>query len=265
MKYPNVEAYVKEHGYEMKDLTPDEVKEATEEMEAINNGFAVLDGVFSQPLKKDLIKAYPDIANVVKKDSTMTKEERIKELEADGLSPEDIQFELDRDEFLAKYPDAPVSEDIECLNLIMRKEFALQLLRGEKKVEVRDYSPFYYNRIFDKKVEAWTNNKADEMTKAGVDEETVDSFVTDCVDFLKPLRVVKKIHFHDYNNSWFLDVECVANYQLAVVRDQVKTVQDLYDCHEFDEMLEDLEKKNATDRPMFFYFVMGRVLETNLA
>lgn len=26
MKYPNVEAYVKEHGYEMKDLTPEEIQ-----------------------------------------------------------------------------------------------------------------------------------------------------------------------------------------------------------------------------------------------
>lgn len=65
-KYESVEAYVKDNGYKMKDLTPDEIKEATEEMEAINNGLAVLDGVFSRPLKKDLLKRFPDIADIIK-------------------------------------------------------------------------------------------------------------------------------------------------------------------------------------------------------
>ena len=55
-KYPNVEAYVKAHGYKLKDLTPDEVKEATEEMKAVNSGLDVLDGVFTRPLTKYAIK-----------------------------------------------------------------------------------------------------------------------------------------------------------------------------------------------------------------
>lgn len=194
----------------------------------------------------------------------MTKEEKIKAMKADGLSPEDIQFELDRDEFFAKYPDAPISEDIECLNLIMRKEFATQILKGEKKVEVRAYSQFYYNRLFDKNVMEWGDKKAEEMANAGVDEGIVNAFVSDCVDFLNPLRNVKKVHFHNYDNTWFLDVECTANYQVAVVRDQVEELQQLYDCHEFDEMLEDLEKQKSKDRPLYFYFVMGKVLDTNL-
>lgn len=46
-RYENVEAYVRDHGFSMKDLTPGEVKEATEEMEALNAGCEILDGVFS--------------------------------------------------------------------------------------------------------------------------------------------------------------------------------------------------------------------------
>ena len=200
----------------------------------------------------------------VSNDDYMTKAEKIKALQAEGLTPDEIDFELGRDEFLAAYPDAPVSEDIECLNLIMRKEFAMQILSGEKKVEVRAYSQFYYNRLFDKNVMAWGDAKAEEMTKEGVDEGIVNAFVTDCVDYLNPLRQVKKIHFHNYDNTWYLDVECTANYQLAVVRDQVEQLQMLYDCHEFDEMLVDLEKQKAKDRPLYFYFVVGEILGTNL-
>ena len=55
-KYESVEAYVKDNGYKMKDLTSNEVKEATEEMEAINEGNEILDGVFSKPISKFSIK-----------------------------------------------------------------------------------------------------------------------------------------------------------------------------------------------------------------
>lgn len=194
----------------------------------------------------------------------MNKKEKIKAMEAAGLSPDDIRFEVDKMEFFEKYPDAPVSEDIECLNLIMRKEFAMQILRGEKKVEVRAYSQFYYNRLFDKKVLDWADAKADEMADKGVPEDEVNDFVQDCIDFLNPLKNVRKIHFHNYDNTWFLDVTVSANYQVAVVREQVETLQELYDCHEFDEMLADLEKQKAKQRPLYFYFVVGDVIGTNL-
>ena len=59
--YDNVEAYVKANGYKMKDLTPEELEAATGEMEALNAGLDILDGVFSRPLKKDLKRMFPDI------------------------------------------------------------------------------------------------------------------------------------------------------------------------------------------------------------
>lgn len=55
-KYDSVEAYVKAHGYKLKDLTPEELKEAASEMEDANNGLDVLDGLFSKPLSKFRIK-----------------------------------------------------------------------------------------------------------------------------------------------------------------------------------------------------------------
>ena len=64
----------------------------------------------------------------------------------------------------------------EAFDLIMRKEFAYQILKGEKTVEYRDFSKFYLNRFY-KDTKSW--------------ELRTDS---NCV------------HFHDYNNTWFLDV-----------------------------------------------------------
>ena len=180
------------------------------------------------------------------------------------LADEEKAYKSGYDAFFEKYPDAPVSEDIECLNLIMRKEFAMQILRGEKTVEIRAYSKFYYDRLFDKRVMSWADAKALELESSGADKKTVDAFIDDCLDYLMPLRPVRKIHFHNYDNTWFMDVECTDNYQVAVVREQVEPLQQLYNCHEFDEMLEELEKKKAKDRPLYFYFAIGKILDTNL-
>ena len=188
-----------------------------------------------------------------------------KETQAPGAQgPAADEYGARLEEFLAAHPDAPVSEDIECLSLIMRKEFAMQILRGEKKVEIRAYSKFYHDRLFDRRVTAWSDAKAAEMEASGATEDEVDAFLADCVDLLAPLRPVKKIRFHNYDNTWYLEAECTENYQVAVVRDQVEELKSLYGCDEFDEMLEELEKKKAKDRPLYFYFVIGRILDTNL-
>lgn len=55
--YNSIEEYVQANGYQVSDLTPEELKTAQKEMEDINNGIEVLDGLFSAPLAKDLLKA----------------------------------------------------------------------------------------------------------------------------------------------------------------------------------------------------------------
>ena len=55
--YANVEEYVRANGYELSDLTPEEVKIAESEMNDLNAGLEVVDGLFSAPLAKDQIKA----------------------------------------------------------------------------------------------------------------------------------------------------------------------------------------------------------------
>ncbi len=166
---------------------------------------------------------------------------------------DDAEYWAKKDEEFAKlYPDAPEAKPIECLNLIMKREFAEQILRGEKKVELRAFSEHYYNRLYDKDVLAWLDEHADDPQFKGFEP---------CVS---ALRIVEKIHFHNYNNSWFLDVECPLNaYRFAVKRD-AEYLNTEYGCDELLQLTKDFDKRKEQNRPMFFTFLLGKVLDTNL-
>lgn len=155
--------------------------------------------------------------------------------------------------FLAKYPDCPPMKPIETLNLIMKKEFALDILSGKKKVEYRAYSKHYCERLYDKAIGEFIERHKD-------DEGFLDTYDK----FVIPLRFVKNIHFHNYNNTWFMDCSVKLNDVVAVVEDDVKFMQEEFGCHELDEELETLVKTKAKRRPLYFYFVIDKVTNTNL-
>lgn len=152
-------------------------------------------------------------------------------------------------EYLAKHPELPKCKPIECLNLIMRKEFAMQILKGEKKLEFRGYTEHYASRLIDKDVDNWMNDHLNEE---------------EAMVFVNHNRPVKKIHFHNYSNSWFLDVECNLNDYIAVIDKDIDWLREYYDCHEFDEMLDSFNKRKEQNRPMYFFFELGRIIDTNL-
>ena len=58
-----------------------------------------------------------------------------------------------REAFFKSHPEAPEAREVECLNLIMRKGFAEQILAGTKKLEFRAYSEHYVKRLIDRDVE----------------------------------------------------------------------------------------------------------------
>lgn len=161
----------------------------------------------------------------------------------------ELTFKEKQDGFYSSHPDCPRPKEIGVLNLIMRREYAEEIIKGEKPIEFRAYSKHYHDRLIDLDVANY------------ILEHELPNEELELIDLFRPVRLIR---FHNYTNSWHIDVECKQNNIIAVTRPNVKVLQEEYNCHEFDKMLEDFETKKESTRPMFFYFVLGNVIDTTL-
>lgn len=204
-------------------------------------------------------------------ESGLTKSEKNQELKKLGLRDADInmlwlKYEREHpkpsrttntydavEDFRRHYPDAPEPKRKEVLNLILRKEIAHEIISGEKKVEIREVSPFYKARVWDKRVEEYINEHPEISHEFGA-------------GIYDPIVQVDRIHFYSYSNTWHLDVECNYNTIISVCDADVKFLQEEYGCHEFDQWLADLNRQGIPEdeRPQFFIFVIGKILDKKL-
>lgn len=131
----------------------------------------------------------------------------------------------------------------EAFNLIMRKEYAYQILKGEKKIEFRDLFSDYFCSMF---------------FKESKDKKSPDYFVP---------RDIGCIHFHDYNNTWFLDVSIEAVDINAIHPDNADYFHK-YGHHEFDKAFAAIKEANidAHDKQIDWYITMPitGIINTNL-
>ncbi len=85
-----------------------------------------------------------------------------------------------RQRFFETHPEAREARDVECLNLIMRREFAEQILNGTKKLEFRAYSNHYVSRLIDKEVSEYISRhiKDDEVLAFCNDIRQVKGYIS---------------------------------------------------------------------------------------
>lgn len=130
---------------------------------------------------------------------------------------------------------------VEAHDLIMRKENAWDIINGKKYLEIRSLSPFYIKRFL---VPKRTLNM------------TLDAFET---------KDVNAVHFHDYNNTWYLDCHLFGVTMLdthPLCRPLIHALK----CHDFDAEIDENERKGTKedDTTVFFGLVIDGIIGTNL-
>jgi len=135
------------------------------------------------------------------------------------------------------------NKEYDAVSFIMKKENAIAILKGEKNVEIRNFSDFYCNMLLDK--------------------EIVNKNLKNKDDYECPMKEVNFIHFHDYNNSFYLDCAVGGQGIGRLDKETVKMLNEDYNFHDFDEDVEKYDNFSEEDIPPFFYFEV-KALNTNI-
>lgn len=164
----------------------------------------------------------------------------------------DEQYFAAQDKFFERY-HAPRSKPIEMLDLVLSREEADEIIKGERKVVVRPFSYSYFHYLTDHFVDEWMTEHRDSF---GMDMEAFK-------EFMCATRPVTKIHFHDKNNTWFLDVTCIENALIWLTLENVRDLNRRYNCKDLNRQVIMVENLDSSDEwPMFYYFALGHILQT---
>ena len=137
-------------------------------------------------------------------------------------------------------------ELVEAYDLIMKKAFALEILNGQKTLEIRPYSPFYCSRFVD--VHQLEENER--RRAAGREDEILAPYRTD----------IGFIHFHDYGKTWVLDVAIDEIGVSDLTREGVAFLADEFGFHDYDEEWQQYEGMPEDEVPTFFYLHICEVV-----
>lgn len=140
-------------------------------------------------------------------------------------------------------------KEVEAYSLIMKKENALEIISGKKKLEIRSFSDYYVQMFTDKKLVA----ENDKLKEEGRDDECV-----------APLKATEYIRFHDYNNSWYLDVHVheIALYMMC--QEDIEELAEEFDFHDYDNEWQKYENTPDEDKPLFYWLHIDKVIGHNL-
>lgn len=137
-------------------------------------------------------------------------------------------------------------QEAEAYALIMKKENALEILRGKKTVEFRNFAPKYEKMFTDFEQIA----KNQELVAAGRENECLPPFKTD----------IEAVHFYPYNNSWHLDVLIDEIGIVDITEEGAKFLADTFGCHEMDDQWQQFAHLPKDKIPFMFYLHIDEIV-----
>lgn len=142
------------------------------------------------------------------------------------------------------------NQQVEAYDLLMKKEFAMEILQGKKTIEFRSFTDHYITRFMDRSVIQRNRDNNRDMNDPEFENEFNDIWY---------------IHFHNYNNSWYLDV-AIETIGMCIV-DSYDINRLMQEYPGFAELQEDARKNDELpddEKPMVFYLVLAEIVGTNL-
>lgn len=136
-----------------------------------------------------------------------------------------------------------VAEPIDVFNLIMKKAFAEQIVSGEKLIEWRSYSPHYESRLIDDKV---------------LEFKALHTDNDDVIYCVNEIRTPDIIRFHNYNNTWTLDVKCRFVEVVTCTPESAQYFKEEYNDTTVEEAVKNNKQKGWT--PLLFAFHIGEIV-----
>ena len=131
----------------------------------------------------------------------------------------------------------------EAYALVMKRENALEILNGTKRVEIRAFTEFY-DRMF-------------------LDRDIIAKNERDPEHFESPMKKTYCVHFHTMNKKapWYLDVS-IDNIGIAsMIEEDIKWLNETYDFHDFDNEWQQFVGKPDDEIPSFYYLGIEKVLQ----
>ena len=135
--------------------------------------------------------------------------------------------------------------EVEAYALIMKKENALEILRGTKTVEIRSANTKYEKMFTDQ--EQLAKNR--EAVKEGRD------------DWQVPIRKdIGFVHFYNYANTWALDCEIDEIGTASLTQEDVESLREDFGFHDLDNEWQEFEGKPIEEVPFFFYLHISAIV-----
>lgn len=155
-------------------------------------------------------------------------------------------------EFYERFPDCPRPLEIPCLDLVMKRKEALEILRGEKRFVWRVFSEFYEKKVCSMEFFAYAEVHKD------------DDVFNRLSRYAEYIRNVKKVCFHGCNGSWYLEVEVSAVHDFFADKDTAKKLREGYNCHDLDEEALYFARHPEKEPTEYLALEISEVLNTNL-
>lgn len=137
-------------------------------------------------------------------------------------------------------------KQVEAYSLVMKKEYADEIIKGTKTLEIRNYTPFYDNMFTDREQVKMN----EQLIKEGKEDETVI-----------PLKGIEYIVFSNYDKTWRLIVRIDNIGVSAIDEEDLQFLAEDYNFHDFDADIQKYESLEYEDKPMFYYLHVAEIIE----